>query len=70
MRYRFSFSLGWYITVFQAEVMPLRHVLMRILKGATVIGIFIFSQTVKLQLKHLTTVRFAQAWYGIAINPS
>jgi hypothetical protein len=49
--------------------MPLRHVLMRILEGASVKGTFIFFQTVKLQLKRLTIVGFAHGWSGIAINP-
>jgi hypothetical protein len=42
---------------------------MRILQGATVKETFIFSQTVKLQSEHLTTVGFTQGCSGIAINP-
>jgi hypothetical protein len=49
--------------------MPLRHVLMRILKGAIVKGTFILTPTVKLQLKHLTIVGLAKGWFRIAINP-
>jgi hypothetical protein len=49
--------------------MPLRHVLMRILKGAIVNGTFIFSLTDRLQLKHLTIVKLVQGWSGIAFNP-
>jgi hypothetical protein len=41
----------WY---FRPKYMLLKQVLMIILKGAIVIGIFIFSPIVKLQLKHLT----------------
>jgi hypothetical protein len=42
MRWKLTFSLGRYTTVFQVKYMLLKHVLMRILKGATVIGTFIF----------------------------
>jgi hypothetical protein len=43
MRRKFSFSLGQYTTVFQAEVHAIKHVLMRILKGAIIIGTFVYS---------------------------
>jgi hypothetical protein len=49
--------------------MLLRHLLMRILKGATVKGKFIFSLTVKMQSKPLTIVGLAQGWSGTATNP-
>jgi hypothetical protein len=40
-----------------------------LLKGDILIEAFIFSQTVKLQLKHLTIARSTQSWSGIVINP-
>jgi hypothetical protein len=49
--------------------MLLRHVLLRILKGATGIGKFIFSPTVKLQSKCLTIVRSIQSLSRTATTP-
>jgi hypothetical protein len=49
--------------------MLLKHVLMRILKGAAAKGTFIFPLTVKLQSKHLTVVGLAQGLSRIAANP-
>jgi hypothetical protein len=49
--------------------MLLKHVVMGMLKGAVMIGTFIFSQTVKLQSKHLTTVKFTLSWSGTASSP-
>jgi hypothetical protein len=45
--------------------MPLKHML-TVLKGAIVVGTFVLSQAVKLQLKHLMIVRVAQGFLGLA----
>jgi hypothetical protein len=70
MRERSSASAQGSITRYsRLNYILLKHVLMRILKGAILIGSFIFCQRVKLQLRHLTIVRFTQDWSGTAINP-
>jgi hypothetical protein len=51
---KFIFSIGWYTVVFQAKLFAIEA--------------FTFSQTVKLQLKHLTIARFIQGYSGPAIN--
>jgi hypothetical protein len=58
MGQRFSFSLGWYATVFQAAVYAI--------KALRNIYILSDSQAV---IKHLTTVKSTLNWSGTAINP-
>jgi hypothetical protein len=53
----FSFSLGQYTQYSRQKYMQLKHVLTRILEGATRKKTSIFSLTVKLQSKHLTNAQ-------------
>jgi hypothetical protein len=62
MRQRFSFSLGQNTIEFWAKVYAIKACV-RILEGIIVIGRFLFSQTVELQLKYLTVVSSAQSWH-------
>jgi len=60
MRHRFSFNLGKYVTVFQAEVyILLRHVLLRKFNVPIGNGTFIFSPIVKLLSKRLTICKIS-----------
>jgi hypothetical protein len=69
MRQRFSFSLGQYATVFQAEVYAIEACTdENIKRGYCNRNIYILS-TVKLQSKHLTIVKSTSNWSGTAINP-
>jgi hypothetical protein len=52
----FSFSLGQYTTVFQAEVHAFKHLLLRILKGAIGKVTFIFPLVVKHSLYGTATM--------------
>jgi hypothetical protein len=54
---------------FQAEVYAIKTCADENIKRGYAVGTFTFSQTVKLQLNHLTTVKSTLGWSGIAINP-
>jgi hypothetical protein len=65
IRRKLGFSLGQYTTVFQAEVYAIKAC------AATIrIEIFIFHQTVDLQLEQLANTRSPQNWSGTDTNPS
>jgi hypothetical protein len=69
-RRKLSFSLGQYITVFQAEVYAIKACAVENLDRTIRIESSIFYLTVNLQLKHLANIRSPQNWFGININPS
>jgi hypothetical protein len=69
MKQRFSFSLGQYTTVFQAEVYDVKACADENIKRGYCKRTFIFSLTVKQRSKHLTIVGLTQSWSGTATNP-
>jgi hypothetical protein len=69
-RKKLSFSLGKYTTTFQAEVYAIKACAVKNIDRIVKMGISIFYQTVKLQLRHFVNIGSPQNWSGTATNYS